>query len=356
MLSFSFDVGNGFVKARNSERRIIAPSTIAKKDSIGTSSITSMSNDYDVNAGYQTYVSNLDDSVEYIWGSGIKDAVDLDELISTYTHHNRYNQKRFKLLCSFILAELASDYNDHDLNDVVVVTGLPSQEVNTKEADDFKRFLQQKHLITRDGEQIVINVSDVRILEQPLGTLLDKFMNDAGKIHKKLMTSVITVIDFGAGTTIIDTFKNLKRLDDKSDTFWEGANDIHKRIAKAIEREYGVKGVDMHHVEAGFYDESMIAVVSERKKYPFKEIANKVISNFIEKRISDIDSTLTNRNGTDIFVGTGGGINIVGDTFEKEFNEESLVVVEDSQGANNDGFYKFSKAIALNKQKLKKAQ
>lgn len=96
----------------------------------------------------------------------------------------------------------------------------------------------------------------------------------------------------------------------------------------------------------------------KEKKYPFEEIANRVISNFIEKRISDIDSTLANRNGMDIFVGTGGGINIVGETFEKEFNEESLVVVEDSQGANNEGYYKFSKAIAMssaNNNNLKQA-
>lgn len=351
MLAFAFDVGNGFVKARNTKRSVIAPSTIARKESIGVSSIMNMSKDYNTNSGYNEFISNLDYDVEYIWGSGIKNAVNPDSLIDTYTHHNRYNQKRFKLLCSFILGELASDYDEHELTDVIVVTGLPSQEIGTKEEEEFKKFLKQKHLITRNGMQFVINVTDVRIVEQPLGTLLNEYMNDSGQIHKELTTSTVTVIDFGAGTTIMDTFKNLKRLEEKSDTYYEGMNDIHKRIAKMIEREHGVKGLDSTYVEEGFRNGTFIAEISERKKYPFEAIAQDVIINFIDKRISDIDSSLTNRNSIDKFILTGGGVNIVGNSFQEVFNEDTLKVVKDSQIANLNGFYKFSNAVALKSKK-----
>lgn len=347
MLAFAFDVGNGFVKARNTERDIIAPSQIARKESVGVSSIANMSNDYDTNVGYNTFTSNLDDNTEYIWGSGIKDAVDPDSLIDTYTHNNRYNQKRFKLLCSFILSELASDYDEEELNDVMIVTGLPSQEIGTKEEEEFRKFLKQKHLITRNGVQYFINVTDVRIIEQPLGTLLNEYMNHSGKIHRKLQESTITVIDFGAGTTIMDTFKNMKRLEDKSETYYEGMNDIHKRVANRIEREYGIKGLDSIHVEQGFRDHSFIAKISERKKYPFEEIAKEVIKNFIDKRTSDIDSTLTNRNSIDEFILTGGGVNIVGEVFKDVFNEDAVNIVENSQKANLNGFHKFANMIAL---------
>lgn len=354
MLAFGFDIGNGFVKARNSKRLVVAPSTIAKKESVGKSSIASMSEEYDNAEGYQTYVSNLDEGTEYAWGEGIKTAVDAEDLIATYTHNNRYSQKRFKLLCSFLLAELSSDFKEKDLNDVTVVTGLPSAEVGSKEAEEFKKFLQQKHLISRNGKQLVINVTEVRILEQPLGTLLNKYMNASGQIHKVLLTSTITVIDFGAGTTIMDTFKNLKRIEDKSDTFYEGQNDIHKRIAKQVEKQYGVKGVGMHHIEKAFYNDTLVATLSERKKYSFEDIAVKVIKVFNDKMISDIDSVLTNRNSTDLFVATGGGVNIVGDDFKKEFNEETLEIVEDSQEANANGYYNLAKNIVNNKKKQNK--
>lgn len=354
MLAFAFDVGNGFVKAKNGVRDIVAPSTIAKKESVGTSSIVSMSPDYDENSSYNEYTSNLDDGMSYIWGEGIKKVVDPNELINTYTHNNRYNQKRFKLLCSFILAELASDYDEHELSDVVLVTGLPSGEVDTKEAREFKSFLQQKHLITRNGVQIVVNVTDVRIIEQPLGTLLNKHMNDSGQIHKDLMTSTVTVIDFGAGTTIMDTFKNLKRLEDKSETYYEGMNDIYKRIGNRIEKDFGIKGMDISHIEEGFKNATMIAKISARKQYPFDDIAKDVIMTFIDQRISDIDSTLTNRNSIDNFVLTGGGVNIVGDSFKEVFLEDSLEVAEDSQESNLRGFYKFSSAIVGRSNKNKK--
>lgn len=342
MLALAFDVGNGFVKAKNSERTIVAPSSIARKESVGFSSIMQM---YDTETDYHEYSSNLDDGVTYIWGAGINDAVDPDSLIDTYTHHNRYSQKRFKLLCSFILGELASDYSEQELSNVTLVTGLPSQEIGSVEAEEYKRFLEQTHVVTRNGKQIVINVTDVRIVEQPLGTLLNEYMNENGQINRELMTSTMTVIDFGAGTTIMDTFKNLKRLDDKSETFYEGINDIHKRIARQIEKKYGVKGIDIPHIEKGFRDDSFVATLSDRMRYPFEDIAQEVIADFVEKRASDIDSTLTNRNSIDKFVLTGGGVNVVGESYQQIFDEETLKVVENSQESNLNGFYKLANSI-----------
>lgn len=170
-------------------------------------------------------------------------------------------------------------------------------------------------------------------------------MNESGQVHKELMTSTITVVDFGAGTTIIDTFKNLKRIDDKSETYYEGMNDVYKRIAKKLEREHGVKGLDLSYIEEGFQNGSLVAQISKRKKYSFEHIAKEVIIDFIEKRISDIDSTLTNRNSIDKFIVTGGGENIAGEQFKEMFNEESLNSVNDSQQANLDGFYKLALTI-----------
>lgn len=348
MLAFAFDVGNGFVKARNDKRKIIAPSVIAKEESVGVSSIINMSSNFESNLNYQVFESNLDHGTSYIWGERVKEAVNPDSLILTYTHNNRYTQKRFKLLCSFILAELASDYEEHELNDVIVVTGLPSQEVNTKEAEEFKGFLQQKHVVTRNGEQRLINVTDVRIIEQPLGTLLNEYMNDTGQVNKDLMTSTITVIDFGAGTTIIDTFKNLKRLEDKSETYYEGMNDIHRRIARQLERKHSIKGLDPSYIDEGFRNGNMVAEISERRKYAFEDVAKDVIIDFIDKRISDIDSTLTNRDSIDKFILTGGGVNIIGEQFKKAFNEETLKVVPNSQESNQNGFYKLAHTISNN--------
>ena len=134
-----------------------------------------------------------------------------------------------------------------------------------------------------------------------------------------------------------------------SETYYEGINDIHKRIAKRIEREHGVKGLDPSFVEIGFQNTTFVAEISERKKYSFEHIAKDVIMDFIDKRISDIDSTLTNRNSIDKFILTGGGVNVAGKQFKVEFGEAELKVVADSQESNLSGFYKLAITISNNK-------
>lgn len=170
------------------------------------------------------------------------------------------------MLCSFVLAELASDYDESELTDVVLVTGLPSQEIGTEDERKLKNFLQQRHIVTRNGKQIMFNVTDVRVVEQPLGTLLDVYMNEEGKIHKDLLTKTITLIDLGAETTIMDTFKNFKRLPEKSETFYEGMNDLHRTIAKQLEQVHSIKGLDSTLIDNGFRKGDLIAELSERKK------------------------------------------------------------------------------------------
>lgn len=338
--AFAFDVGNGYVKAKSDKREIIAPSSIAKKSSLGNSSLTGLLNytSYD----YSVFKAQLDDGEEYVWGKDIAQVVDPKDLIDTYTHNDRYNQKRFKLLCLFILAELASDYSDEELKDVLIVTGLPSQEIDSEEANNFKSFLEQTHVITRNGEQKVINITDVRMVEQPTGTLLNIYMNEAGQVHKDLLTQTITVVDFGTGTTILDTFKNMKRIPTKSRTYYEGINDLHREIATRLEIKHGIKNLSPSLVDQGFRRKDLTAIISERRKFPFDEIAKEVIIEFIDNTLSNIDTTLTNRDSIDSFVITGGGVNIIGDTFKDSFNEDSVVFVEDSQQSNLAGFYKLA--------------
>ena len=343
--AFAFDLGNGYVKAMNSKREVIAPSMIARESAVGSSSIFNILK-RSSNKGYEVFESQLDDNTKYVWGEGIPEAVEPESLIATYTHNDRYTQKRFKLLCTFILAELASDFTDEELLDVVVVTGLPSQEIGTEDERTFKEFLQQKHVVTRNGEQRMINVTNVRIVEQPLGTLLKLYMNNEGQFHEELLTSTLTLLDFGAGTTIMDTFKNFKRLTEKSETFYEGMNDLHRTIAKELEKQHNIKGLDPAYVDEGFRRGDCIAEVSDRKKYAFERIAKRVIEDFVDKRLAEVDRTLTNRDSVDKFIITGGGVNIVKDYFLEAFKEANITVIQDSQRANLEGFYKLASLLS----------
>lgn len=342
MTVFAFDVGNGFVKAISEKVTLIAPSSIAKESSLGSSSIA---NELGSNSDVNVYQSNLDDGESYIWGEGIKGAVKPRHLIPTYTHSNRYDSKRFRLLCEFILAELASDFKESELNEVIVSTGMPSGEINSPANMDLKKFLKGKHLITRNGKDIVLNVVDVRILEQPLGTLLNTYMNDEGKMHKDLKNLTITIIDFGAGTTILDTFKNLKRISEESETFYEGMMDVYKDIMDRITNKHHIKGLDESIIEEGIRNDFVVEL-SQRNKIPFESEAFSAIEGFVDEIIPKVDRRLASREHIDVFLATGGGAPVVGNDFKKNFGEDSLILVEDSQLANVKGYYKFASAVA----------
>lgn len=342
MIVFAFDVGNGFVKAKSEKRTIIAPSMIARESALGDSSIAEQ---FEANSGYNVFQSPLDDGITYVWGEGIKEAVESRKLLNTYTHNNRYTLKRFKLLCEFILSELASDYEEDILEDVVVVTGMPSREIKTESDKHLKEFLSGNHLITRNGVEKVISVKDVRILEQPLGTLLNLYMNDEGQIHKDLKNRTISVLDLGAGTSILDTYKNMKRMEDESETYYEGMMDVYKSIVNQVQKKYDAKNLDESVIEDGIRNNYTVEL-SARKKIPFEQEANLAVSDFVDTLISKVDRTLASRDHIDQFLITGGGSQIVGQKYKDEFGEDSLEIVENSQLSNVEGYYKFARAIA----------
>lgn len=341
--AFAFDLGNGYVKATNGIRTIIAPSSIATESALGTSSFSGLTSKEDMQ--YEVFKSPLNDNETYIWGEGIAEAVEPEDLKSTYTDNERYNKLNFKLLCSFILGELASDFEESELYNVTLVTALPSDEIGSNDEKEYKEFLKKLHVVTRNDKQSIIEVVDVRIVEQPTGTLLDIYMKDNGLINKELLTSTITVIDFGSGTTIVDTFKNFNRLSDKSETYYVGMNDLHKDIAKKVGKQLNVKGLDPSYINNGLIRGDFIAKLSERKAYPFEEFIEEAVINFIDTRLNAIDKTLTNRDTIDSFIITGGGSHVVKDYFIKAFGEDKVKVADNSQLANLNGYYKFAKHL-----------
>lgn len=336
-----FDIGNGFVKAKSKFGEIIAPSSFALESKVGDSSIGNIFNGNE--NLYNSFESSLDDGVKYIWGEELRKAVKPEDLIHTYTHENRYANKRFKLLSQFVLAELASQYKEDSI-DVVLVTGLPSAEIKTEDDVKLKEFLKGKHLVKRNGVEKVINVIDVRILEQPLGTLLNMYLKENGEMHKNLLSNTITVIDFGSGTTIIDTFKNMKRIEGQSETIYKGMNDIYRNIQQKVATRYNIKSIDIVQIEEGIRNDFNL-VISTRKQYPFEEEAKEAIRESLDQIISNIDRIISNRDSIDEFVLTGGGAEVLGDVFRELFMEESLISSENSQIANMNGYNKFAEVI-----------
>src|SRR5699024_12476985 len=65
-------------------------------------------------------------------------------------------------------------------------------------------------------------------------------------------------------------------------------------------QKHNIKGLDPSYVDEGFRRNDLVAVVSERRKYSFEDIAKHVIMDFIDKRL-DRKSTRLNSSHVSIY-------------------------------------------------------
>lgn len=336
---FAIDLGNGYVKAKSSKRELLAPSNLATIDAIGEEGLFQ-----DTKRGITYHVyQQANDPTEYVWGPEVSNPkfVEPSRLIETYKKQNRYEQLYFQKLFEFILAELASDFGESV--DVVVVAGLPSSEVGTSIQTEMTDELKGKHLVSRDGEEFVINVKAVNIMEQPLGTLLDIYMAD-GDLMPEFIEDRIAIIDFGAGTTILDIYQQGKRLND-SETYKSGMKNIYQEVLGRLQKEYPDLNLSRLEVEEAFR-EGLVLKYSKRKTIDIEDIAKQETKKFVSEMINKINAQI-DKNRIDVFILTGGGVNIVLNDFIEMFGvpAEDIKTPENTQTAGVNGFFKLGESL-----------
>src|SRR5699024_2085198 len=229
LINFAIDFGNGYVKAKSGKKMFIYPSKLGHASDLGTSSLKELDSKDDVS------IFQRKDEGKYVMGSDIEDVIEPAELLSTSELNNRYENILFKRLIDFVLVDLAR-FEDQESIDVRLVTGMPSHEnAMARKKKAFHDYLLGRHIATKDGKEYVINIKELKIIEQPLGTLLNEFMNDEYKVHKAFKRGNIVVIDLGSGTTIIDHYKNMKRIN--GEVMNDGMNHFLSNIAKKLTQQ-----------------------------------------------------------------------------------------------------------------------
>lgn len=340
LINFAIDLGNGFVKAKSAHKLIVAPSSIAKERDLGKSSITQYNSSDD--STIKVFESNLKKGVNYVWGKGIKNVVNSNKLLSSYTFENRYNQDNYKLLVDFVLGELALDY-DQKMIEVRVITGMPSDELEQEDRKELENVFEGSHVVKINGTEKIISVNEVKVLEQPMGSLFNELFDENLNMSVDF-TKRIAIYDFGAGTTILDVFVNGKRDEDESITETLGMNDVYKNVRTAIQRKHGIKKLTVYDIEDAFKNDFNIKVGS--KIYNCEDEAFLAIDDVLEKVMSTFQGVLNSRDYIDKIYVTGGGLNIVKDHLQRYFNEdEDVTFIENSQTAGVEGFYKFGEVM-----------
>jgi plasmid segregation protein ParM len=340
MIIFSIDHGNGHVKARNAFRKLLAPSEVAPLAAIGVSIGEDESH---INSrGLYTFISDQYENEVYVWGEHLREhVINPNDVRSSYTRTDRYKKKFYKVLSSFILAELASDFEEETL-DVQIITGCPSRERGTEEENQLIDAYLGTHRVNRAGVNYVINVKEVKVIPQPMGTILSMYMDPKGYIKDEVYgKGYICVMDIGSGTTDISVIKSRKLLDEYSFSIPMGMNDVYHHIAHAVNSKRTSANASIQTVERQLQNGKFKGKykISEIKTIDVKEDVELIVHTKFDYLLTKFNNFLPDLDAFDRIVLSGGGASF----FEKSFKKEmpKIALPPDTQFANVEGFYRW---------------
>src|SRR5699024_3289623 len=332
---FAIDFGNGYVKAKSNKQEFTYPAKFGFEEKLGTSSLEILEDSYNVNT------FNYKNDRKYVVGHDVEDVFQPKDLIATDSKNNRYAKKAFQQLVDAVLADLAS-LEDSKTVDVRLITGMPSDDLaHEGSKESFVNFLKGHHIIQKNGEEYVINVKELRLIEQPLGTLLNVFMTNDGKVHKDLKHGLIVVIDFGSGTTIVDIYQNMKRIggDSSSEGMIKFYEDIASRMKKNKKLQYTP---DINFIEKGIVNKTYTAEYGQ-EKHEFKDILKEVL----EEKLLDITQLYERIAGNDDlindFIINGGGSYTLGDEIKQE--NPKFRLLDSPQTSTVNGYFKLGNSL-----------
>lgn len=316
------DHGNGWLKARG-EKKLIIPSLIAKEENVGETMGGKQK------LGISSFESSHKKGVTFVAGEDISS---VDGYIPTYGQSNRYEQEPFILLSQFAISEALGKEKSYE--DVLVVTGVPSDEFGTTEQDKLMKALKGTFVINNKAIQVV----DVIVIPQPLGTLMSRYLDEEGFVEKESYEEWnIGVIDIGTGTTDLDAIKALRRQNNHKSIPY-GMHDVYSSITKKLKKGNPSSGISEQGVEHYFNDESY--VVSAKKQIPFKNEKEIAIEDIGTQLIAGIRGEWKQHESFDEILITGGGAGTFTNSMKDYFKGTEVDLVENPQFANVEGFYR----------------
>ncbi len=290
---FGVDIGFGFTKATNGDEFVIFKSLMGESTDI----------QFKMDLSTDTFSKNLyvtvDDQSYFIGdfaeqqSNARKYTLDQEMLVKEFV-------KIFGLTSLGVLAEKTVPLN--------IVSGLPVGYFD-QYRQRFATILKGSHEITfhkTDQTKITkkLDIRNVKMIPQPLGTLLNLLMDDDGKVNnKELARQKVGLVDIGFRTTdftIIDQLRYIERGSSTTDT---GTSKCFSVIAKKLRKECGVN-VELFRlykaVETGF-------IKIRGHEYNITKFRDQVFANAARTIASDVDRLWADDWDIDTIVLTGGG-------------------------------------------------
>ncbi|MBN2354893.1 ParM/StbA family protein [candidate division KSB1 bacterium] len=208
-----------------------------------------------------------------------------------------------KVLTMTAISNLSDSYAN-----VNVVTGLPVgfyREYNQR----LMKMLKGIHEIIfyngdGPGESRRVNINNLKILPQPLGSFLNLLMSDSGKFtNRELAKQKIGIIDIGFRTTDCCIFQGMEYIQRGSSTSDTGISESFSAIAKKLREESNVD-IELYRL----YKAIETGLIKIRgKEYNISKLRDKVFEHSASIIANDVRRLWANDWDIDLIIISGGG-------------------------------------------------
>jgi plasmid segregation protein ParM len=228
------------------------------------------------------------------------------------------------------------------------VTGLPIGYYR-QHKDELARILQGEHkvvLIDAAGkrQERVVNISKVRVIPQPFGSMFNLMLNDLGDLgDKRLVKEKVGIIDIGFRTSDYTISDKMRYSERGSRTTDSGIARAFNAIASKLREKSGVS-VELYRL----YDAVDRGSIKIRgKEYDLKGLTEQVFGQLAAAVAGEVDRFWADDWDMDAMVITGGGGAVLARYLTPLLHGHVLPVdpSKDARLSNVHGYWKFGKHL-----------
>jgi len=282
------DIGYNAVKAVSGKLQVTFPSVVGTADTAR----------FALNATKDVVIEHNGNS--YLVGES---AISQSRMVQRREDRHWFESDEYTILLLAALAAL------NVKGDVSIVTGLPVAFF-VADKEKLQAKIMGEYTFTRNGVKFSVNVTAVKVVPQPFGTLLDIALDaDGDVIDAETANGNIGIIDCGGKTTNLLSVKQLGDISKETKSADIGGWDIVRALSDYMDNEYPNRN---------FKDHELAEIIRTGK---FTYFGNKID---VRNKISEIIGPLANEiiskasqywNGgaaMDKIIVTGGGAHLLG--------------------------------------------
>lgn len=342
------DVGFGFTKAYNGKNSIIFKSLIGDATTIQFRSLLG-----DDSSASNLHIT-LDDKSYFIGSyaelqSNIKEfTLDQDKLLEDFV-------KILAITAAGLCVDTAAPIN--------VVSGLPVAYLR-RDSKKLKDMIKGVHEITYHndkGKDVTkqINIENVYVIPQPIGSIFNLIFDDQGKIKDRgLATQKLGVVDIGFKTTDLSIFDHLQYIERGSSTMDTGISKCFSVIANKLRQESNIN-IELYRMYK-FIESGLIKI--RGREYNISNLKKRIYNHSASAIASDLNRLWEDDWDIDSIILSGGGSVELAQYLGPNIDGNVIPITKDVdprfnnvQGYCKFGRYKwgYSKFLAENKLKGK---